>query len=121
MHNLILMVSGMITAGLLTTSVTFTNTDTSEQVYQDTLVVQFQQEGQQIEDPELKAYFELLMENMSSHLASAETTGVEDYSPDIEGIYRASLTAPFQQAGQQIEDPMLRAVYDRLIGEIGLD
>lgn len=119
MHYLILMVSGMMTAGLLTASVSLTNADTSEEIDPETFAVQLQQAGEQIEDPELKAYYELLMEEISPHLASADNTGVEGYLPDIEGIYRASLTAPFQQAGEQIEDPELKAVYDRLIG--GLD
>ncbi len=35
--------------------------------------------------------------------------GVERYLPAIEGIYHESLTAPFHQAGQQIEDPKLKA------------
>ena len=80
-----------------------------------------QRAGQQIEDPETKAYYELLMENINPHLASADTTGSESYLPDIEGIYHESLTTPFQQAGQQIEDPEIKAFYDRLISKSGLD
>ena len=80
-----------------------------------------QQAGERIAGPEVKAYDELLMEKINPHLASPDKTGVDRYLPDIEGIYHESLTTPFQQAGQQIGDPELKAVYDRVVGEIELD
>ena len=121
MHYLFLMVAGMMMGGILTASLSLTNADTSQEIHHESLTTPFQQAGQQIEDPETKAYYELLMENISPHLASADTTGSESYLPDIEGTYHESLTTPFQQAGQQIEDPEIKAFYDRLIGKSGLD
>ena len=107
--------------GLLTASVTLTKVGNGEEAHQHDLTLQYQKAGEQIEDPEIKSYNELLIEEIGPHLTSPDKPGVEGYLPDIEEIYHESLTRPFQQAGQQIEDPELNAFYDRFIGEIGLD
>jgi len=106
----------MMMGGLMTASVTLNDADTIEGVHQENLTLQFQESGEQIEDPEIRAYDELLLEGISPFLASPDKSGFECYLPDIEGVYHESLTTPFQQAGQQIEDPELRTAYHRRAG-----
>ena len=105
--------------GLMTASAALKDADTIEEVHQENLTLQFQQAGEQIQDPEIKAYDELLLEGISPFLANPDKTGLERYLPDIEGVYHESLTTPFGQAGQQIEDHELKTAYDRITG--GLD
>ncbi len=121
MHNLFLIAAGMMLGGLLTASITLNYAEIIEGVPHEDFTNPFQPAGEQIEGPEIKAYDELLMEKINPHLASPDKTGVDRYLPDIEGVYHESLTTPFQQAGQQIEDLELKAVYDRVIGEIEPD
>ena len=121
MHNLLLIAAGMMLGGLLTASVTLNYADIIEGISHENLSVPFQQAGEQIEGPEIKAYDELLMEKLNPHLAGPDKTGVDRYLPDIEGVYHESLTTPFQQAGQRMEDPGLKAAYDRVTGEIAQD
>lgn len=120
----LLISAGMMMGGLLTAGITLSNVtdaDTSPKVDHEELTVRFQQAGEKIEDPEIQAYYEMLMESVDPYLANPDETGAKGYLPDIEGITYESLTTPFQQAGLQIEDPELKAVYDRLVGKIGLD
>jgi len=124
MFNLYLISAGILMGGLLTASVTLTNAneaDPGPAVNKQNVTLQFQQAGEQIEDAEIKAYYEALMGTVSPHLSNPDETGANDYLPDIKAITQESLTTPFQQAGLQIEDPQLKAVYDRLVGKIGLD
>ena len=121
MHNLLLIAVGMMLGGLLTAGVTLNYADIIEGVAHANLTAPFHQADEQIEGPEVKAYDELLVEKISPHLASPDKTGVDRYLPNIEGVYYESLTTPFQQAGHQMEDPELKAAYDRVIGEIGQD
>ena len=121
MHNLYLIAVGMMLGGLLTASVTLNYADIIEGVHHENFTVPFQQAGEPIEGPGIKGYDELLMEKVSPHLASPDKTGIDRYLPDVEGVYHESLTTPFQQAGQQMEDPELKTAYDRVIGEIGLE
>ena len=41
--------------------------------------------------------------------------------PDIKQIYDECLTEPFGAAGAEIEDPEIKAYYERLLAECGLD
>ena len=122
MHGVFLMAVGMLMGGIMTASVTLGDQSSSTAAYSDqNIALELQDAARDIEDPELKAYYEQLLENMHPYLVPPPGAGAESHLPDIKGIYYESLTTPFQQAGQQIEDPELKAFYDRLIGEIGLD
>ena len=121
MHNLFLIAAGMMLGGLLTASITLNYADIIEGVSHENLTLPFQQAGERIEGLEIKSYDELLVEKINPHLAGPDKTGVDRYLPDIEGVYHESLTTPFQQAGQQMEDPDLKAAYDRVVSEIGQD
>ena len=92
MNYLFMIAVGMMVGGLMTASVASNDADTIEGVHQENLTLQFQQAGEQIQDPEIKAYDELLLEGISPFLANPDKTGLERYLPDIEGVYHESLT-----------------------------
>ncbi|MFQ6027123.1 MAG: hypothetical protein ACE5Q6_06505 [Dehalococcoidia bacterium] len=87
----------------------------------ESLADQFQQAGDLIQDPETRAYYQRLMEDIHPAIANEGTTGLGGQLPDIEGISRESLIAPLQQAGAGIDDPEMKAHYQRLMREIGLE
>jgi hypothetical protein len=49
------------------------------------------------------------------------STGLLDLLPDIDRIYRQSLTMPFVQAESKITDPDIAAYYRSLMDATGLD
>jgi len=55
------MVAGMMVGGILAASLIPSNADTSQESYLESLTAQFQQAGQQIEDPEIKAFYDRLI------------------------------------------------------------
>ena len=111
MNYLVLTITGIMMSGLMTTTIAMTDSGTVQESENQNVTLDLQLAGEIIEDPELKAYYDTLLEEI----------GPQESEPDIEKIVYESLTTPYQQAGLQIEGPQLKAFYYRFIGDIGLD
>ena len=111
MYYILLTITGIMMGGVLTATVTMTDSGTVQESQDQNVTLDLQLAGEIIEDPELKAYYDKLLEEI----------GPQESEPNIEKIVYESLTTPYQQAGLQIEDPQLKAFYYRFIGDIGLD
>ena len=53
-------------------------------------------------------------------VSANETSGLEALLPDIETIYRQSLTTPFEMAEKKIYDPDIAEYYRALMNKTGL-
>ncbi len=115
MHYLFLAITSMMMGGLVTASVTLSDgsedAESLEQAKNEEFTLRLQEAGAEIEDPEIRAYYFRLIDEI----------GPQEFQPDIESIYYESLTTPFQQAGLQIEDPQIKQMYYRFIGDLELD
>ena len=87
----------------------------------ESLADRFQRAGQSIEDPANRAYYDRLMADLHPSIVNEGTPGLAGQLPDIEEISKESLIAPLQQAGEGITDPQMKAHYERLMAEIGLE
>ncbi len=88
--------------------------------FRESLGARFRQAGNKIQDPVINSYYEILMDGMSPAFTGQEGKGLADQLPDIEHIYRQSLTTPFQAAGVEIQSPETRSHYQRLTEAAGL-
>lgn len=88
--------------------------------FRESLGARLWQAGSRIEDPEINTFYQTLMEGMKPAFTGQVRKGLADQLPDIEHIYRQSLTNPFQAAGVKIQSPETRSHYQRLTEAAGL-
>jgi hypothetical protein len=88
-----------------------------DEISMDELTTALQKVRTEIQDPDILMYYDTLIAGYYlENTMDSEGSGL----PDMKKIFNTASTLPFQEVGKQINDPEIKAFYDRFLRESGL-
>jgi hypothetical protein len=88
-----------------------------DEISMNELTTALQKVRTEIQDPDILTYYDTLIAGYDlENITDIEGAGL----PDMKKIYNTASTLPFQEVGKQINDPEIKAFYDRFLKQSGL-